>query len=171
MRRLITYLLLTSLCACITSPERESTTAFASRYSPSHAELTTMLEAAGWVIQDEQFSFHEDPRGLVGDRYELERFDSRGLATVFIFTAEHGNGSVIVDVSERVSDGRMFELFDALRELYQAAPSWRDPGVLYCTDHDPRHIAEFAGEAELEQAKTKLHAQSGCSRLGWNEER
>jgi hypothetical protein len=157
--------------SCATTSTRDSTTAFTTRHQASYRELTAMLEAAGWLIQDEEYGFHHDPRGLVGDRYELERTDSHGLATLFVFTAERGNGSVMVDVSERVSDGRMYDLFDGLRELFDAAPGWRDPGVVFCTDHDPRHIAEYTGEDDLGRAQTKLRAQSGCSDLHWNEPR
>ena len=171
MYRRLLQLLLALLGACITAEPRESSTAFTTRRTVEYVELTGALEQLGWLIQDEQYEFHRDPRGFVGDRYELERPDSRGHATLFVFTAESGPGSVLVDVSDEVSDGRMVELFDLLRELFDAAPGWRDPGVVYCLDHDPRHIASFDSEDERARAMDRLRAQSACQQLGWNEPR
>jgi hypothetical protein len=167
----LALLLLALLCACVTGGQRESSTAFSTRHTAEYIELTEALEELGWLIQDEQYGFHHDPRGFVGDRYDLERPDSRGRATLFVFTAESGPGSVLVDVSEEVSDGRMQQLFDRLRALFDAAPGWRDPGVVYCLDHDPRHIASFSSEADRERAMQRLRAQSGCKELRWNEPR
>jgi hypothetical protein len=171
MPRSLLTLLLLLFGACASGPPRETSTAFSTRHSAEYVELTDALEQLGWLIQDEQYGFHHDPRGFVGDRYDLERPDSRGRATLFVFTAESGPGSVLVDVSDEVSDGRRDELFDGLRELFDAAPGWRDPGVVYCLDHDPRHIASFEAEADRERAMDRLRAQSGCKQLSWNEPR
>lgn len=168
MTRLLATLLVTFLASCVSSASREMSTAFATLHQPTHEELLALLDDLDWQVQDEAYGFHEDPRGLTGDRYLLERFDSRGHATLFVFAAPDGTGSVLIDVTEEVSRGRAWKLFDGLRKLYEARPSWRDPGVVYCVDHDPRHIAKFRNEAEREAALEKLKAQSGCSQLGWN---
>ncbi|MCB9915640.1 MAG: hypothetical protein H6828_10905 [Planctomycetes bacterium] len=168
MKHIALATLLALLSACVVYPSREATTAFATRHDATHAELVDALAKAGWSLDDAAYDFHQDARGLAGDRYALTRADSRGRAELFVFRAEDGAGSVLAEVSEEVSDGRMYDLFDALRAVYDARPDQRTPGVVYCVDHAPCHVASAPTQADCAAAEDKLRAQSGCYQFGWN---
>jgi hypothetical protein len=157
------------LFACAGFDRHSTTAAFPTRQDATAGEFLAVLEGSGWKITEEEQNFHFDPRGLRGVHYELERVDGKGFASLFVFDAEVGNGSLMMDVAEDIEGGRMFELIEGLRVLYDAAPTWRDRGVVYCLDHDPRHALWLEDEGKVEEKMEELREKFGCKEMSWND--
>ena len=166
MKRLLVALLLSAGCA--SSAKHEATAGFPTRVDATEEQFLDLLAEVGWKVTEEERGFHIDPRGYVGTRYELEREDGKGFAELFVFDAEEGNGSLLMDVSEDVDGGSMVELIEGLRRIFDAAPTWRDRGVLFCLDHDPPHAVECPFEENVAGQQEVLHAEFGCRSTKWN---
>lgn len=167
MSRLL--LLIPLLLAACTSYSRHTTTAaFPTAHDATDEELDALLERTGWMITEERPGFHEDPRGFTGDLYELERNDGRGFATLYVFEADVGNGSLLLDVAEDINSGTMMQLIEELRALFIAVPTWRDSGVVFCLDHDPRHALVCTDVDEVEAKQSELRELHGCQKMSWN---
>ncbi len=156
------------LAACSSFSRHTTTAAFPTAHDATDEELYALLERTGWKITEEQPGFHEDPRGITGDLYELEREDGRGFATLFVFDADVGNGSLLLDVAEDIEGGTMMALIEELRTLFIAVPTWRDAGVVFCLDHDPRHALTCTNVEEVEAKQAELRELYGCQKMSWN---
>jgi len=165
---LATLLLCSLLGACASFNRHTTTAAFASQNSVSDEALHELFATTGWKLTESEEGFHSGYDDLTGSRYELERQDGNGFATLFIFTARVGRGSVMIDVAEDISGGTMFDLIEGLREIYDAAPSWRDSGVVFCLDHDPRHVLEIESLDQIPARNQELRAEYECRDLRHN---
>lgn len=170
MRQILRFLfLLPLLVAACTSYSVQSTTAsIKTGYDATDEELRALLDRTGWRITEFHLGFHEDPRGFTGDLYELERQDGRGFVALYVFHPFLENGSVFVDAAEDIAGEAIWELIEGLRDLYQAIPTWRDAGVVFCLDHDPRHALECQGTEDVERMQGELRERYGCQKMSWN---
>ena len=126
--------LLLHVAGCASSAKHSTSAGFPTRVDATEEQFLALLDEVGWEVTEEEEDFHVDPRGAVGKRYELERADGKGFASVFIFDFEEGNGSLLMEVSEQIEGGSMLELIEGLRQIFDAAPTWRDRGVLIVGD-------------------------------------
>lgn len=166
MKKLLVTLLFVAGCA--SSGKHTTSAGFPTRVDASEEQFLTLLDEVGWKVTEEEQDFHVDPRGGVGTRYELERADGKGFASLFIFDFEVGNGSLLMEVSEEIDGGSMLELIEGLRRIFDAAPTWRDRGVLHCVDHEPPHAVECPTEEDVPGQQEVLHEEYGCQATRWN---